>query len=388
MKEQEIKMIIPNSVNISTTKLIELKALYVLAVENLNMIGNLFKMNASYVFTDDIKNFLYNNSNDVYVYLSMNRPEMLFRDFDVSNYFYRDHMVWAVPLPDKMSTFKTIATTLDVKVWLIIIILLMVKSILWWLFSKLFETEIQLFDLLTYILTSFLVTLGGSYNSLPNLGSLKVLLLFYLAYSMQISTIFQGELYSSLKDPKMEHGITNMKELAESPLPMMGSIQTKNAITERFSNNPIFAKVLKKLVVRRPLDLTVLLNYIARFRNCSTSLGKAALLYVFPKFKPMVNLIEHDTGALELEVSFAVRKGHHLLTVLNKYCRRLLEGGIYQKIFSDATALYGNDEIGHDAEPFAFGIHHLNELFIMWAMGMLLAIVIFVLEVYFRHCLR
>ncbi|KAF2901215.1 hypothetical protein ILUMI_04973 [Ignelater luminosus] len=387
MKEQEIKMIIPNPVNISTTKLIELKALYVLALENLNMIGKLFKMKASYLFTDDIKTFLYNNSNDIYVYLSMTRPEMLFSDYDVSNYFYRDHMVWAVPLPDKMSTFKTIATTLDVKVWLIIIILLMVKSILWWLFSKLFKAEIQLFDLLTYILTSFLVTLGGSYNSLPHLLSLKVLLLFYLAYSMQISTIFQGELYSGLKNPKMEHGITNMKELADSPLPMMGSNQTKNTLTEHSSNNPIFAKVLKKLVVRRPLDLTLLLTYVARFKNCSTTLGKGALLYVLPKFKPLVNLIERNTGPLELEVSFAVRKGHHLLTVLNKYCRRLWEGGVYQKLFADATALYGNDEIEHKPDAFAFGIYHIYELFIMWAMGMLLAIVIFILEMYFRFCL-
>ncbi|KAF2901214.1 hypothetical protein ILUMI_04972 [Ignelater luminosus] len=385
MKEQEIKMIIPNPVNISTTQLIELKALYILALENLNMIGNLFKMKASYLFTDDIKTLLYNNSNDIYIYLSMTRPEKLFSDYDVSNYFYRDFMIWAVPLPDKMSTFKTIATTLDVKVWLVIIILLMVKSILWWLFSKLFKTEMQFFDLLTYILTSLLVTLGGSYNSLPNLRSLKVLLLFYLAYSMQISTIFQGKLYSGLKNPKMEHGITNMKELADSPLPMIGSVQTKNTLTEHSSNNPIFSKVLKKLIVRRPLDLTTSLKNIARFRNCSTILGKAALLYVFPKFKPMVNLIEHDTGSLELEVSFAVRKGHHLLTVLNKYCRRLYEGGIYKKLFSDATALYGNDEIQDEGEASAFGMYDLHELFILWAMGMLLAAVIFVLELYFRY---
>ncbi|KAF2886432.1 hypothetical protein ILUMI_19741 [Ignelater luminosus] len=262
MKEQEIKMILPYPLNISTTKLIELKAIYGLALENLNMIGNLFKMNASYLLTDDIKTLLYNNSNDIYVYLSFNRHELLYRDYDVCNYFYRDLMVWAVPLPDKMSTFKTIATTLDVKVWLIIIILLMAKSILWWLFSTLFKTEINLFDLLTCILTSFVITLGGSYNSLPNLRSLKVLLLFYLAYSMEISTIFQGELYSGLTHPKMEHGITSMRELAESPLPMIGTMQTKNLITEHFSNHPIFSKVLKKLVIPNPLDLTIVLKNI------------------------------------------------------------------------------------------------------------------------------
>ncbi|KAF2892797.1 hypothetical protein ILUMI_13375 [Ignelater luminosus] len=388
MKEQEIKMILPYPVNISTTKLIELKALYEMALENLNMIGNLLNMNASYLLTDDIKTLLYNNSNDIYVYLSFTRHEMLYRDYDVGNYFFRDPMIWLVPLPDKMSTFKTIATTLDVKVWLIIIILFMVKGILWWSFSKLFKTEIQLFDLLTYVLTSFLVTLGGSYNSLPNLRSLKVLLLFYLAYSMQISTIFQGELYSGLKNPKMEHGYTNMKKLAESPLPMIGSMQTKNFMTEHFSNHPIFSKVLKKLVTRSPIDLRVVLKYVALFKNCSAISGKGALLYIFPKFKSMVNLIEHNTGALELEVSFALRKGHYLLTVLNKYCGRLWEGGIYQKLFSDATALYGNDEIEHNAAAFAFGIYHIYELFILWAMGMLLAIVIFILEMYFCYCLR
>ncbi|KAF2901213.1 hypothetical protein ILUMI_04971 [Ignelater luminosus] len=177
----------------------------------------------------------------------------------------------------------------------------------------------------------------------------------------------------------MEHGITSMRELAESSLPMIAAGGTKAFMIKHFSNHPIFSKVLKKLVIEDPLDLTTSLKNIARFKNCSTIIGKAALLHVLPKFKPMVNLVEHDTGNLEFEMSFAVRKGHHLLTILNKYCRRLMEGGIYLKLFSDATAEYSFEETVYETK-FAFGIYHLSWLFILWAMGVLLAIVVFVLE--------
>ncbi|KAF2901212.1 hypothetical protein ILUMI_04970 [Ignelater luminosus] len=186
----------------------------------------------------------------------------------------------------------------------------------------------------------------------------------------------------------MEHGITTMNELAQSPLPMICSEEMKALIIEHFSNNSVFSKVLKKIVIQTPIDLTHNLKNIARFKNCSTIIGKAALLYVFPKFKPLVNLIEHNTGVLEFELSFAVKKGHYLLTILNKYCRRLMEGGIYVKLFSDATAAYSNEEIVHETRAFAFGIYHLNGLFILWAMGVLLASVIFILEIYLHYCLN
>lgn len=388
IKEQEMKLILPFSVNISTTKRAELKAIFSLALENLNIIGNLFKMKVSYLFANDTKPLLYKNSDDVYILLSANRNEQLYKDYDVCNYFYRDTMVWAVPIPDKMSTFKTIATTLDQRVWLIIIILLITKSVLWWLFSKLFKNKIGSFDLLSCILTSFVITLGGSYNLLPKRKSLLFLFLFYLIYSMQISTVFQGKLFSGLTEPKMEQGITTIVELADSPLPMIGNEDTKSLMREHFSNHPVFKKVLKKLVIQSPIDLSGSLMNMARFKNCSTLIGKRALLYALPQFKRVVNLIELNTGVLEFEPTFAVRKGHHLFTVLNKFCRRLIEGGIDLKLFSDATAAYSHKEIVPETGPFAFGIYHLNELFILWAIGILLSTFVFVLEMCGYYCVR
>ncbi|KAF2891988.1 hypothetical protein ILUMI_14185 [Ignelater luminosus] len=78
----------------------------------------------------------------------------------------------------------------------------------------------------------------------------------------------------------MEHGITTMRELAKSSLPMMGTKEIEIMIREHFSNHSVFSKVLKKLVIQSPLDLTGSLKNIARYKNCSTIIGKAALLYV------------------------------------------------------------------------------------------------------------
>ncbi|KAF2893931.1 hypothetical protein ILUMI_12241 [Ignelater luminosus] len=350
IEERAIKMILPYPVNLSTTKAPEFKAIFGLGLYFLNIIGEIFQMEVSQVLTNDTATLMYNKSSDIYVLLSTTRDVKLYEEYDVCNYLFRDIMAWAVPAAENISTFKTIANTLDVKVWLAIIAILIAESILWWLFSKSLKTQAKLVDFETCTLSSFFITLGGSSQILPKTNSLRVLLVFYLFYSMQVSTIFQGKLFSGLTDPNLEHGITTMEELTESSLPMIGSPKTKDLTSRYFSNDTVLSKILTKLIVQHPINMTNNLINIVRFRNCSTLMGKAMLYYCYPGFKPLVHLIERNTGIIEFELNLAIKKGHYFLEILNKFSRRVMESGINSKMFSDATAGYSNQVIENNAE--------------------------------------
>ncbi|KAF2893930.1 hypothetical protein ILUMI_12240 [Ignelater luminosus] len=386
IEERAIKMILPYPVNLSTTKAPEFKAIFGLGLHFLNIIGSFFEMEVLQVLTNDTTTLMYSKGTGIYVILSTTRDVKLYESYDVCNYLFRDIMGWAVPAPEKVSTFKTIANTLDVKVWLAVIAILIAESILWWLFSKSLKTQAKLVDFETCTLSSFFITLGGSSQILPKTSSLRVLLLFYLFYSMQVSTVFQGKLFSGLTHPSLEHGITTTEELTESPLAIIGSPKTKDFKSKYFDNDTVFTKLLTKLIVQHPMNMTNNLINIARFRNCSSLMGKAMLLYCFPGFKPLVHLIERNTGIIEFELNLAIRKGHYFLEVLNKFSRRVMESGINLKMFSDATAGYSNQAIETDTGASVLGMHHVDGLFIFWAIGLLSAILVFVAEMYFYYC--
>ncbi|KAF2893929.1 hypothetical protein ILUMI_12239 [Ignelater luminosus] len=386
VQEREIKMILPYPVAIATTDSPVFKGVFGLGLEFLKIIGKLFKMNASQAFTNNTKALMYHKNNNIYVLLSTTRDMQLYEDYDVSNFFFRDTLNWAVPTPERISTFKTIVTTLDFKVWLAIITILITESILWWLFSKPLKTQVELVNVEICILSSFFIMLGGSSLILPKTNSLRVLLLFYLFYAMQVSTIFQGKLFSGLTDPNLEHGITTMEELTESPLPMIGSPKTKEFTTEYFSNHPVYSKILTKLIVQHPMDLEGNLINIVRFKNCSSVIGKAVLYYCYPKFKHLVRLIERNTSIIEFELTVATRKGHYFWEILNKLSNRVMETGINLKMFSDATVSFSSQAIEDDQGASVLTTYHVSGLFIFWAIGLLLAILVFIVEMYPGFC--
>ncbi|KAF2893933.1 hypothetical protein ILUMI_12243 [Ignelater luminosus] len=369
IKERSINMIMPFPVNITTTEAGDIKAIFGLVLDNLNIIGKALNMEVSFVLTEDAKNIIYSNKSDLYLLLSTTRDEKLYEDYDVSEYFFREIMTWAVPKPDKMPPVKIITSVFESKVWITIVFTLIVMSLSWWLFERLSRKNVNFENFLKFTLTSFALTLYSLTYLVPKNNSLRVLFLFYVIYSLQISTIFQGKLFSALTHPRNTHGITTIEELAKSSLGMIGTKKTKRMLMDYLKEHPTFSKVLEKLITQDPLNITDNLRNIARFKNCSAIIGKTTFLYIFPKYRSKVHLIEHNTGLLELELTLAIRKGHYFLDILNKYSRRISESGISVKLFSDATAPYSNEDMEEDVKVSTLSIYHLNGLFKVWGMG-------------------
>ncbi|KAF2886696.1 hypothetical protein ILUMI_19477 [Ignelater luminosus] len=284
-------------------------------------------------------------------------------------------MTWAVPKPATISSVKVIVVTLKWAVWATIVLTSIVTSFVWYLFAKALS-EHPFENLQKCILITITMVIGVSLSILPKSRSLRVLGAFYMFYCLEISTIFQGKLFSILRHPPLDDKIDTMEKLANSTLSVIGGIATRNTL-QRQQDNPIFAKLYNRFLLKQETLLADHLTELVSYKNCGTIVGKGMMRNMFVQLKGMVDLIEHNSGLLEFEVSFAIRKGNPFLKILNEFCKRLAESGIYMKFFSEAVAQF---ELPTQSQVSVLTIQHLEGPFYLWIVGLLLAVLVFILE--------
>ncbi|KAF2893932.1 hypothetical protein ILUMI_12242 [Ignelater luminosus] len=349
----------------------------------LKTIGKPLGMKATFILTTTPKELMYKRSEDVYLLVGLTRDLQLLKDYDVSDCFFRDNTAWAVPIFEK-SSIEVILTIFEWQVWLTIIAVLVGTTVIWWLLKRSKE-HIELVSFQRSILSTFGMTLGGSTNILPKTNVLRILTIFYLLYSIEISQHFQGKLSSVLTHPGSETPISTVEELADSTLKIIGSEKISRMLLERKEKKHL--KIQKRLIIRNNFNTTDNIITIAYFKNCSSIMGRKILQYAFPILIPKVHLIQDDSGLLEMELTFAMRKGHYFLDILNRFCSRITEAGIYQKMFSDTIAQSDKTTMieKKDVKTIVLTIQHLMGLFFLWILGLTIATFVFISELCFHY---
>ncbi|KAF2893934.1 hypothetical protein ILUMI_12244, partial [Ignelater luminosus] len=374
-----IKMIMPYMINISETKELYVNAVYGTMFNYLKIVGKALGMDATFILTKTPKEFIYDNSVDIYLLLCTSRDLRFYEDYDVSDYFFRDIVTWAVP-KFEMSSLGVILSIFKWTVWLTIIAVLVGVTIMWWLFGKSSNEHKEFDSFQSCILSTVVIILNNPINVLPKSNVLRILTLFHLIFSIQISQYFQGKLSSVLTHPE-KSSISTIEELADSSLEIIGSEKINKLMLER-KDNPVFLRIQKRLIREQLLNLTDNLMKVAYYRNCSSVIGKKILRYAFPNLMPMVSLIEYNSGLLEMEITFAMRKGHYFLDILNTFGRRISQAGFYKKIFTDAISKsYKTTMIEETKELVVLTFRHLKGLFILWFLGLLVATFVFIAEI-------
>lgn len=350
-------------------------------VKMIDVLAKLLNATSSDIVTENQKDFLYNKEEGVTLSIVYSRSQEFIENYDLSDLVHEDEIVWAVPKPQKIANVKVIVCIFRENVWGVMVLIFVTVVFTWWISAKYSYQKTNFKDFFQCFFAVLSFSVGASFNLNSISSSAKCLVIFYLFYSILVSTSFQANLIGDLTRPAYEHGINTIEELSESSLTIVAHDGGKSNNSKKSQNNHNDDGMKNKMAPQSRLNLTEFLQNVAYYRNSTIPIGKRALK-IFAKDGTDVDIVE-STESSSIHLLAIMRKGHYFMPIFNRYINRMVEYGFHEKILSDAEGR--KYSLTEENLKVALTLEHLLSVFVLWSTGILCAIVSFLLEFCIPH---
>lgn len=349
-------------------------------IKIINLLGELLKASVSFEIEHDIKRSINNETNDITLSSFLVRLGNLYENYDVSDYFLSDDMVWILPKSPTVSGYKILTSIFKMSTGMLIFGIILMVTFFMWLGAIFISERIAFRNLLRCLLGVLVFTIGSATNIVPRTNALRTLTVFYLLYCMQISNIFQGQLISVLTEPEREPPIETIEEFSKFYLPIVAPMITRQVMLMRI-NESVYKRIMEKATFKESFNMEDNVIRVALYRNVTTLSGKFIISKTYPQLRTMVDIIDHDTGLLPLELVVYMKKGHYVFDILNKLLSRITESGFQDKALNEIFEKKPIKLSQTDKLNISLRLEHLSIIFQLWAAGLVSATLVFLLEI-------
>ena len=218
------------------------------------------------------------------------------------------------------------------------------------------------------------VMLGVSVPTLPLSNPLRVIFFFLVVFCMVVNSIFQSYITSLLVEPGFQHQIDNFEELTESSLNVF--------ISERLEWYLYYTDIDEKRIISHN-DTNSGMQMFYEDRNSAIFLSSAIMSYFFSSIQNKYHALSENS--LQLHSVMLVKKGWPFLNQTNRVIRRLVEGGIPNKIMNNiiSSKPYGHGGVwvrNPVAEYSSLSIEQLQVAFLLLGVGLSVSLLAFMVE--------
>lgn len=323
--------------------------------------------------TEKLKHLIYGKHIDMF--FVSNYYSYYFEEYEVTDYFMYDPPIWLIAAPEQMSNLEQIIQIFDFPLWMLIFITLIFTAIFAWLIGK-YKHEKHFENISTSFMNLYSGMLNIPFPMRIKSTSLKLCIVFYWLYTFHVTYNFQGELSSFLTTPSYKPGITNLEEVVESNvIPILKAYQIKMF---RDMNITLATKLSAKSVPiegRSKIPHNVV-KYVKNNKNsCMTSYE--SIFHVYQSYNIRIlsgRFLEPHTE------SFGFRKGHPLFNTIDRIIRIIFEGGFNNRWLNhmrNRSKMEFSENVGF----IALNNDHFQGVFILLSIGLVIAFVIFLIEV-------
>ncbi|KAF5300311.1 hypothetical protein FQA39_LY11168 [Lamprigera yunnana] len=236
---------------------------------------------------------------------------------------------------------------------------------MWCLITKLATNK---WNVSTSFVKVLALTLVGCTASIPQIKALKCLILFYLVFVIVIHGTFKTNLAQLLTVDQYNSEIKNLEGLVDSDIPVFtykGPIQNQfQQIIEDFT----YTKIRERLIMPFESYKDILKGYT----NCCYLL-----------FLQHIRSFEYYSSDYNVKYRFIFIGHNYLNERLNNFIQRFVENGIFEHIISENNRKrngYGKQK-EEKSKPKVLTMHHAYGIFVIWAVGMELSIIVFIIEI-------
>ncbi|KAJ9578813.1 hypothetical protein L9F63_004963 [Diploptera punctata] len=225
--------------------------------------------------------------------------------------------------------------------------------------------------------------MGVSVSHMPRTHSLRILFIFWVAYCLAVTTVFQAFFFTFLIKPGLEHQINSFEEMLTSRV-NFGYSPLMDAIVS--DSEPL---VREERVVCNHNNTPPCLDWVAYHDNFSILLSTIYMeytltsLYLDENGKPLI-CQAGDTFYSTNYVTY-MNKGNPLLEQFNRILQNIVEAGFntlltkrHMELQKIQAAVQGRKITGE--EYYSLSLDHLQGAFLIHLCGIILSLLVFVLE--------
>ncbi|KAK5638679.1 hypothetical protein RI129_012974 [Pyrocoelia pectoralis] len=302
----------------------------------------------------------------------------------------RSDVLWMVPKARQISNMNACVQIFNYDVWIATSVVFICVWLMWFVIISC-NGGFTFDKLCLSFLNVWSLTIFGNVARVPRSLALHIILFFYLIYAINMQFAFTSDMSTVLIAPRYEFQIRNLKELADSQLPIYGPDAIK---TRYFDQNNTDRKLYTKLqnsmhsvtvdqYDQRLLELHLHGNYavvtnLEEMRHAEISSNKKVEAYE----------IRDNSMAGIHKIRLCLFIDHYFLTTLNTFISRMIESGIHDKHKNDFYHQHGyHREKVETMQEDELTLKHLTFIFIFFGFGLCTACVVFCFELVLHKCL-
>ncbi|KAF5298011.1 hypothetical protein FQR65_LT09822 [Abscondita terminalis] len=331
----------------------------------------------------DKTNIMFNKESAVHLRLATQTLNF-FKIFDLSDVFKWENMFFVVKEENLISPVTTLFVIFKKEVWIMIVGAILITSVALWILSK--NTNVSS-EYQQILLNTFSATLWGNFYSIHRRREARCIVICYLIYQIHIQTGFSCNLTTVLTTPRFEPGITNIKELAESNIPLYTDLLSNYYYFKNNTNPDILYVKIKERIsiinewnVKNNIDLLKTKNSILmtdlRFQELMYSANNSIRVNKIPAIS--------ITGSVRLIIHLSF--GDFFKETLNNFIRRMVESGILNKQIKNVYE--GTTLRVPELKLIPLSLYHLLCAFVFLIIGLFIAGIVFAIEVGFINGYR
>ena len=320
---------------------------------------------------------LLGNDSDISIGNMKYDPDYSFQ-LELTDSHFTDTYTWYVPRALRRPQWIAVARVFVPRAWLLLFLAVLLSALLMRYLSRSLPLTVPQDG--TYRSTanclsiSCSVMLGVSVPRLPLSNPLRVIFFFLVVFCMAVNSIFQSYVTSWLVEPGFQHQMDNFEELTESSLNVF--------ISERdewyLGNTDI-----ERGRIKQYNDTKSWKQMFYEDRISAILLSSSKMSYVFSSIQNKYHALSENS--IQLHSVMLVKKGWPFLNQTNRVIRRLVEGGIPNKIMNRIISSNPNRHrsVGARspvAEYSSISVEQLQVAFLILGVGLGVSLLAFVVE--------
>ncbi|KAK5645730.1 hypothetical protein RI129_004194 [Pyrocoelia pectoralis] len=335
------------------------------------------------------------------------------------------HYVWLMPLPKQVPPLKLYLIIFQGEVWIMVAVGFLLTILFYIIILRRKRIHVNLSTFGFIIMEILSLTFWGCCSRIPNVTSLRVLLLSYIFYAIVVQTGYVSNLVRVQTIPHFEPGIDSIRELIKSDIPVYWTALTygtDHIVHSLFKNakkdvvrllDDQYNETLSSIIVDNKQGGAIMLHDIAisvirKHKIIHNKLilddsilptknsiivdnnqGGAIMLHdiaisVINKHKIIHNKLILDDSILPTKkFVFTMPPEHYFFDFFNKVVIGFAENGIYAHLNGKEDELLKNavESINYPTDPQVLTLDHVYGIFVIWGFGLGISFLVFILEI-------
>ncbi|XP_021937037.1 uncharacterized protein LOC110838289 [Zootermopsis nevadensis] len=320
----------------------------------------------------------------VYKRVDISANERYIKDYDADieftmPAFYTQQLVVIVPKAQRIPWWRAMSECFTFHFWVCLLAVFLVTTVVWYVLRRLSEKV----SFLTNAVDTMAVFLTMSLSFLTKISALsqRLLIASCLFFSLVVMCLFQSSLLDTVAHPRFQPDIDTLQKLDKTGLPI---ITLDRNLLDTF-NESLALRNLADRLQHQDVSEDALLHQIANHRNACMLTSKGEALWFLGKFPNKLHIVSESPR--EYFVSYMIPKGSPYATRIHNLLGKMSQAGLVRKWDVDASyrlqlkALReGRANLQDTGNAKVFAFFDFQFSFLVWAVGVAVGTVVFLLE--------